>query len=455
MKFQYALLRILFVLLAASSGVFSQSTLIEQLNPLSVETRGIRLYNVSASYGYYSSSYNLGTGFPLLNQANAPISTVQGSASLGWSRSGKDFNVSLAYSPAYVRGFGTSGYHSFNQNLAFSATRKLNSKWSLGTSVEGMEEDFNQLLFAPSLYSGILGTPGTLQDILSPTAGVVAGASGVPGIATGIPTVSPLQTAFLYGGREFNIGASIALAYAPSGRSTYSVFLVGDRTQFMKSGSSESQSTGLTTVLPQMTSASANVSWSYSLNPRTTVSVNGSSTRTVSRFADLYSTSFLGSVSRMLTPRWFVAGSAGTGFINPVRGLSSNATGLQKVYGGSLGYRTDSQTLVGSYLRSVADTFGIGASGSDSVSAAWNWKRPGSTFSLTGSFGYSRPVGSQFSDFHTWIGQAGVSKIIDKHFVTTVAYSYSQYPLLTALQNPTASQNGVLLAVSWSPLARR
>ncbi len=73
---------------------------------------------------------------------SASASMLQGSATFGWSKTGERSTFSVIYSPSYLQEFHLSNYHSFNQALSLAATRKLNSKLTLGHFFSGPRGGF-------------------------------------------------------------------------------------------------------------------------------------------------------------------------------------------------------------------------------------------------------------------------------------------------------------------------
>ncbi len=437
--------------------ILGQTSVFDQVNPLNPNATGLRLYGVSVSSSYFSQYYpglfGGQAGYPLAVTSGSS-SMLQASASFGWSKLTDKSNFSVTYSPSYVRGLQATNYHSINQSLGLSASRRLTSRWGLAASFQGLFTDFTQLLFAPTLYGNLTGTGSSFDEFAS---GILTGQSANPGLAQllgAAPANGSPSTAFLYGGRELSASASVSLLYTQSTRSSFHFSVQGMRTQFLNAGSS-GMNIGPATLIPSTTMGSATMGWSYSLNPRTTASVNVSSSRSVSIFEDGYATQATASIGRTLSTRWFVQAMAGAGYFMPSREKFATPNNGEPVFGFTVGYKFKAQTLLGSYTRTVSDSYGLGASATDSSNGAWTWNRPGSTIMLSGGFGYSRLTGPSFPNTTSWTANANFTKKLTPQLNISASYSYAQYPERVSLQAPNLALSGVMVGLSWSPSTRR
>lgn len=456
MQIQRAALGVLLLGFFQSSG-FGQSSVMGQLNPLDPNTPGLRLTDVSISYSYFSQYYPgaFGSlpGLPVSGSGGAG-SVIQGSASFGWSKLTEKSTVSISYTPSYARGFEFSSYHSLNQSLGVMASRKLTSKLTLMTSFQGLVTDFSQLLFAPTSYDNLAGTSATFDEFAS---GILTGQStnlGLSQLLALAPVNGSPQTAFLYGGREMSAAASVSLLYSWSSRSSFDLSVEAMRTQFLSTGSA-GNSLGPASLIPETTLGSANLGWSYSLTPRTTLGVNVSSNRVVSKLEDAYSSQISGSIGRTLTTHWFAQAMFGVGYINPVRQTFAVPPGTEPEFSASIGYKFKAQTLLGSYSRMVSDSYGLNAYATQGSSGAWTWSRPGSSISLGAGFGYSHLSGSTLSNTTSWTGHAGFTKRLQSQLSMNATYSYAHYPERVTLGAPNLALSGVMVGLSWSPSVRR
>jgi hypothetical protein len=438
-----------------SSG-FGQAGLLGQLDPFSANSSGLHITNVTISSSYFLETVPGASslGLPATTPDSFSSSMLQGSAAFGWSKATPKSSFSVNYAPSYLRTFHSSDYRSFNQSLGILATRKLGSKLSLSTSFQGILSDFDALLFAPTLYGGLSSVPSTLQELLS---AMMLGQSANPALEellAAAPVNGSPATAFLYGGRELSAAASISLTYAQSARSSFSFSVDGARTQFLNAAAN-----GITiqpsSVIPETTTGNAILGWSYSLSPRTTVSIDASANRVFSRFEDEYVTELRGSLGRTLTPHWFVQGIFGTSYVMPLEQRLAGSAGSEPLYGGSIGYKFKAQTLAASYTRTAYDPYGLGAYSDDMSVGGWSWNRPGSSMSLSSSFVYTRMAEPAFPHVTSWSAQASFNRKIQAQLVMSATYSYVQYPERVFVLAPNVALSGVMVALSWSPSFRQ
>jgi hypothetical protein len=429
-----------------------QSADFETFNPLSSKTGGVHLLGVSVSTSYFSNAYGVGlTG--LLPTADSNVVIAQGSLLLGWSRQRQKSNINITYSPSYVHGIQLS-YSSFNQAFSFAAAKTLNGKWSIDSSVQVLLSDFTQLLFSPTRYGSLSAEPSTFDDL---SAAMLTGRSdntSLQQLVGAASAISSPETAAVYGNRLLSAAAVVSASYAQSTRSTYHVSALASRAQYYTGGSSAPEvRPGY--LIPKTTTVEALLGWSYSLTPRTNLSLDGSSTRTVSQYQDGYLSQANVSLGRTMSRRWFVQGMVGVGYITPTRQTISTPRGAQEQYGGSIGYKLDAHTLLASYQRTAYDIYGFGASAMETSTGAWTWKRPGRTVSVSGSFGYIRLLGSPFPNQGSWTAHVVAVKALNAHLAVSGGYSYVQYPQTVLVSAPNLTQHGVIVTLSWSPSERQ
>jgi hypothetical protein len=434
----------------SSCVLYGQVSVLQNFNPLSSKTGGLRLYGASVSSSYSSGAYGSGIIGVLPGATDASFSTLQGSASFGWSRQGQKSAVSLGYSPSYVRGLRSFNYDSLNHSLAFSANRLLSSKWTVGSSVTGILTDFSQLLFSPTKYASVTATQSTFDELV---AAMLTGRSSnvtLTQVVGAAPVVGSPEAAFPYGNRILSASASFSLSYAGSSRSSITMSLGVNRTQAIDAAES-APAIDPTRSLARTSNGNASLNWSYSLTPRTTLGANLSSSRTFSSFQDSYNTQSSISIGRTISRRWFAQGMAGAGFITPIRSAFSPSRNVQPVFGGGVGFKVYAQSFLVSYSRSTSDVYGLGANSTESSGAGWTWQRPGRSVSVNGGFGYQRLISPAFSNQGSWTGNAGVAKSFAASVSLSAAFSYSQYPGSVFSQAVGRSQTGVIVTLGWSP----
>jgi hypothetical protein len=426
------------------------------LTPLLLNPSGFHIANLSVASSYFHETF---PAIPVAGStAGSPgslsASTLSASATVGWAKVIEDCNVSVIYSPSYVREYQVSNSHSINQSLGISIFRKLNRKLTVAGSFQGFISDFSQLLFSPTAYSLLTASPATLEELLATT---LTGQSGNPLLAQLLSAAqlsgSP-QTAFIYGGRALSGAASVSLSYAQSTRSSFNFSMYAVRTQFTNVGG-KGENVGPTTLIPRTTAAAGSLGWSYALTPRTTISVQASSNRSLSRWAEGYSTQVSGAISRTLTPHWFVTGGGGVAYSIPLHETFKTPTRPVPEFTGSVGYKFGAQTLLASYSQSIYDVYGLGASNTDSGSGGWTWSRPGSSMGFSGSAGYIRVTAPASPSITSWTARAGFTKALPARLSMAASYSYARYPEALLGQAGNFALDGLMVGLNWAPSQRR
>lgn len=438
--------------LACAAILRAQSFEMETFHPLSSTESGIHLYGASVSGSYFSNPYG---AFPtgVFGSGNADLSTLQTSATVGWSRQSQTAIMSLTYSPMFVHTLSGPTYQSLNHWFAFSGKKTIGAKWTAAGSAQGVISDFSQLLFATTPYASASKVESTFDDL---AAAVLTGRSDNAALAalfTSAPLTTSPEAAVLYGSRILTASAGASVSYASSSRSTYQASLQIIRAQYFSPGSNDSNSPS--NVVPATTSGVGSVAWSYSLTPRTVLSLSASSTRTISKYQDAYGTQAMVTIGHSISRRWFVRGGFGAGFIAPLRAAGTISQGVQAPWQAGIGFKGYAHTILGSYERPVADMYGLGANATDVSSLAWAWQRPGRSISASSTFGYLRLIGPTFSGEGSWTAHASIKKAFGPHWGMTIGYTYLHSPNILIASASTASQSGVMATLYWSPVSRR
>jgi hypothetical protein len=244
-----------------------------------------------------------------------------------------------------------------------------------------------------------------------------------------------------------NTAAQASLSYSYSPRLSVMVNGGASRSQHV------SQDTGPAGngLLSNTTAENLAVGLSYSLSPRTQIGATVTGSRSESLIQDNFTTTSIGSLGRKLGTRWFVQVQGGVGMMNSLRdfGLVRSTARPRPVTSGSLGYKTFSHTLLGSYDRTVSDAYGLGATTSSSASGSWLWQRPGSDWSLSASGGWQRLEGTLEGTATGWRTTAGIGRSLG-HVVLLMEYAYLKYSGIQR-QTPFLSQSAVRVSMRWRP----
>lgn len=445
---------------ATPAILLGQSTAATDFHPGSTTEKGVHLSGVSVYSGYYSSGspsgFEVTTDSPFLQGPSAMAGVA---ATIGGSFVGEKSTFTWTYSPSYFNLFyanrETSNNGSFSHRVGGNWTRKLgnSNKWTLTGSVTGLIINLEQLYANPGVFSSVASMPTTFDALAS---GMLTGKftdAQLASVLTGAPLQATPEQAYLYGNRMFNAAANVSIAWAPSGRTTVSLGMSGNRAQPLDGFGTLGGTMGSagSAFLNQTTNAGAEILWSYSLSPRTQISVGASSTRTYSRLQQGYATSGNFSVGRTVSRRWFLQGRGGAGKLTNEVQMYQSSKAVQYLYGGSVGWKTYTHTFLLSYDRSLGDVYGLGSNTTSAATAAWAWRRPGSNWSISANGSYQKLNNMTFQNTRSWRVGAGVGRALAPHLFMSAQYIYLQVPIGLNVVGFNSSQNGVVISMSWSP----
>ena len=421
-------------------------------NPLSGSRDGIHVYGVSVFAGYFSGGtpFGIPTDGSSLSTNSPEVGGV--SASLGWSRSREESSIAVNYSPSFYASSDHTQLNLLNSAFSLNFHRKL-GKWSIDSGVNLLVSSLEQTYFAANAFGVAASLPTTFDGLSSAMLSGTFTDSQLAAALTGASArVSPEQT-YLYGQRFGSVSARFGVSYHPTGRSSFHASVMATRVQHLNSGQTGDSSPS---VIPQTTLGSVSLAWSYSLSPRTSIGLDASSSRIFSRLQDSYSSTGGFSIGRTMSEHWFVQGRVGGGtttYLHQTVAMPGNATpGTQYTAGGSIGYKLRSHTLIASFDRSLADSYGLGSTATESAMAGWVWKAPGSMWSLSANFGYQRLLGGILLDSDSWRASGGIARALNRHVFMSVQYAYFTAPAnLATLAGITGAESAITVGLTWSP----
>ena len=448
--------RVAWVVLAAPAAIWGQTTAASFLNPLSPEG-GIHLTGVSVYSGYFSSGgvggFEMAVQNPFLTGPSAMIGVA---ASFGGSKSTEKSTFTWGYSPSYFNSFyGNNQFSnngSMNHSGSLSWSRKFGSKWSLSVSLNGLLANLQQLYFNPSVLSSVASMPTTFDDLAAAMLARKYTDVQLASLLTGAPLQASVQQGYLYGDRMLGAGASVGLSWAPSERTSISATVTGSRYQHLNGNTDSTSGSAADYFVPQMTTAGIGISWSYSLSPRTQISASANSTRTFSSLQRGYTSNANVGFGRTMSRRWFMQLTAGAGRFNYSEQTYKAPSSVQYLYAASLGFKTNTQTFLASYSRSLGDAYGLGSGSTSSAIGTWNWRIPGRTWTMMASGGFQQLDNPIFQNTRSWQAGAGFARSLGPHFGISAQYVYFERPLSLNTAGVENSQNGVTVALNWSPL---
>jgi hypothetical protein len=444
------------LLMAATTPavIHAQTTFANFLNPLNASSPGVHFYGVSVFSSYYTGG---GAPYGLPVTIAAPLGgsptydVVTGAtASFGWNKSGEKWHASASYTPSYVRSVYRSDNNVFGHSFSADIGRrlKLTRKWSMGLSATATLSEFPQFFFTPGSLDFAASLPSTFDAF---SAAVLNGVYTNPQLAsllTSTPAPASPEQTFLYGNRVLNTSAGAGFTYTISQRSSLQIGISATRWQslrhFVPVNGDASR-----LYIPRSIDGSVNLSWSYSLTPRTSLTASVVSGRTFSRVQDGYSTSAQFSIGRIMSRHWFAQGGVGAGMLLFNRHSFLLPRTVQYIGNGAIGFKTYAHTLFVSYNRSLGDAYGAGSGATSSLNATWGWRRPASNWSFFSTAGWQRLENRSLNNATSWLAAAGLARSLGAQMRMSAQYSYFRFPF--AIVTSSGLQEGVSVALSWSP----
>jgi hypothetical protein len=428
---------------------FGQSV-VDQASFRSMSLGGIHLYGVSVFSGYSTSAYPVGLG-------NTPLGAGQlggdtsfgGSASLGWQYHRQRWNFSMMYSGTYGGMVRYSDANAFSQNLSLSASRMLSPKWTLTFSGVSSDNTTVEFLYQPSSIGVVSQVPATMDDLAAAFSLGQFSGSQIASTLTGAPLLESPARSLLLGDRILSYSGQMGLNYAHSSRLSFHLasFAAGGQHRLNSSSVPEPNY-----LIPRTLGINAGMGMAYMLSPRTQVGLDVSGNRIDNRFQAGYVTNANASLGRKMGTHWFLTVHAG-GSINQVTSAYGNPKTKQIIGGGSIGFRTYQHTLVGSYERASADNYGLAVGSTTTLTAAWNWRRPGSRWNVFTSFGQQQVRDTGFASFSGWQASGGIAQSLNSQMRMTAQYVYlsNSGEYLGYVSN--LAVHSVRVSLSWAPQA--
>ena len=409
---------------------------------------GLQIRNLSAYAAYYSKSLpNSGGLQPGAADLLSDIG-VGGSAQIGWNKITERSAASLLYTSSYTGRVRYSSWNAWNHTMAFNIGRNLAPRWRISTSLNGDLSTQESFLFAPSVLSNVTSVPANFDDL---SAALLSSKFTSPQLASAFTSAPAAQSPIrmlLYGSRVFSAGAQASLSYSWSPRLTVTFGGGGGRTQNVLDHGAAQNSY----LLPDTTLGNGSFGISYSVSPLTQLS-GGVTTSLIS--SSLYKTQITTStvtLGRTFARRWLAQIHGGVGVTNYLRQQANTSiqTGPRPAFGGSLGYKTLSHTFVGSYDRTVSDSYGLGSSTSSGSSASWRWGRPQSGWWLESALSWEQLRGTA-QDISGWRASAGLGRAFGNHLVMLTQYTYLDYSGAFQGVANKLSQSAVRVSIVWTP----
>ncbi len=414
----------------AIAGLFVSSgwsqELLDEVNFRASELGGLHLVGLSVFGGYSTSAYpqagiNLSAAPGLGNLGGDE--SYGATASLGWQWNRAKTNVSVLYSGTYAGMVRYSDLSAYNQSLSISAVRMLTPKWTFSLTASGSDNSLAQYLFQPSAVSVLTQIPSTFDDLAAAVAIGQFSDTQVASMLTGAPVMQLPGRSILAGDRILSYSAQASLSYALSSRLHLHFGAFSAAGQNRLGGQQDSTLPG-NYVLPRSIGVNGGIGFSYSLSPRTDVGAEVEGNRTVNRYQSAYITSVMASFGRKMGRHWFLRAQGGGSDTDYTQQSIGTPKTRQIVGGGSLGFQTQTHTLLASYNRTASDTFGFAVGTVTSASGAWNWRRMGSKWGLSASFSQQQTRNAGFASLSGWQASGGITNSLSPHTTLSAQYVY-------------------------------
>ncbi len=414
---------------------------------------GIHLNGVSIFSGYTTSAYPL-SGLTL--QGAAPINQLGWdvpygvSASVGWQRNRETrTSFSLRYTATYGGSVQHSNLNALNQSLSFSGSRMFGEKWTFNISATGQYLTLEEYLYQPTSLSVTSQTPATFDNL--------AAASGIGQFSdtqsasalTSAPALESPARSLLLGERILSYTGQMSVNYNLSEKLhlRFASIAAGGQNR-----TSDTYAASLPNyVMPLSIGFNGGLGLSYAISSRTQLSLNVDGNRLSNHYQGAYTTTASASFGRKMGMNWFLRLMGG----GSLTGVTAQSYGTpatkQAVFGGSVGYQTRGHTLLASINRSSYDNYGFAVGTNTMTSGAWNWRRPGSRWSLRASFGQQQIRNTGFASLSGWQASTGLSARLADHLNLTGQYVHANSTGSFLGNSTQLALNSIRLTLSWSP----
>lgn len=391
---------------------------------------GLQLNDVTMFIGGLDYQVPVGTNGVV---ASTPLRDYTGgiTADVGWYVPGERNQFFVTYGGTYNANVQYSSLNAYNQQAALSWRSKLGRRLIL--TINGTAQSATVAGFFFEGANPVASAPTPLAN--DPLAGAVAGQLAP------VLTSSPL-TLVLYGNRYRAASGGVSLAYLQSPRLQWTFSAQEARAL---PTTAQTSVTGLQIAGVSNTEGMAGLS--YSVSPRTTVSIDASYLQMDTRSYPLRTEMAIAGIRRILTQRLFVHAEGGSGSVTQ---YGENRLAYHAVAG-------ITTTTVGGHTFSLDgryddfDLIGLGAAHTSAANLGWYRNRPGSgwTFGLSG--GYQRLQGDGVQLLQGWFGGASLTRQLSTHtkIALQAAYATNSGHAQEGFANLT--ETNVRLAFIWSP----
>ena len=434
-----------------TAGIVPAQSLMDQVDFRSASVGGFRLNGVSIYSGYSTSALPLGLAqtAPAGTQELGGSTIYGASASFGWQHHRQATNFSVMYSLSYAGMTHYSDLNALSQSLSMTASRQLTPKWTFTLTGSAQDSTLAEFMQQPSALSVLTQLPATFDDLAAAFSIGQFSNAQMASMLTGASVLESPVRSLLLGNRVLSYSANVGLNYAPSSRLRFHFASFSAGGQNRIGGQSGVQQ--VNSVLPRSIGMNAGMGLSYALSPRTQVGLEVAENRVINRYQSAYSTNGTVSVGRRMGMRWFLGIHGGGSVIQITEHSYGTPASRQVIGGGSIGFRTYAQTFAASYDRTSSDTYGFALGTNITATGSWNWRRPGSRWTIFASGGQQQMRGTGYANISGWQASGGVSGRLNAHSSLSAQYVYfnSQGDYVGNLSSMIA--HSVRLTLSWNP----
>jgi hypothetical protein len=432
-------------------GIGDAQSLSDQVNFRSASVGGFRLYGVSIYSGYSTSALPLGLGqiAPAGLQELGGSANYGASASFGWQLRRQRTNFSLLYSLTYAGMTRYSDLNGLSHSLSVTASRQLSPKWTFTLTGAAQDSTLAEFLYQPSALGVLTQLPATFDDLAAAFSIGQFSNAQMASMLTGASMLESPARGLLLGNRVLSYSANVGLNYARSSRLSFHFATFSAGGQNLRGGQSGIPQENL--ILPRSLGMNAGMGLSYSLSPRTQVGLNVEESRVINRYQNAYTTNGTASLGRKMGMRWFLGIHGGGSVTQTIQSTYGTPVSRQVIGGGSIGFRTYTQTFMASYDRSSSDTYGFAVGTNTTATGSWNWRRPGSRWTIFAGGGQNQIRNAGFASISGWEASGGISGTLNPHTSISAQYVYfnAQGNYAGNLDNMIA--HSVRLSLSWNP----
>lgn len=420
-------------------------------NPAPLPRASFEISQISMFGDYYSSG--LPNAAFQAGAAKLPWDTGGGgSVQFLWRKFTERTTFFLSYTPSYLADWRYTSLDALNHSFTLNVSRKITPLLTLGFSAAADLSSYAESLFLPTAASNIAAAPADFQNL---AAGLLSGnfannpLLGV--LLTNAPLVQSPANSLVYGEKVLTASAKTSLSYAISPLLSIDITASGTRTQNISASQPGGGANAY--LVPTAMSESAGLTLSYSASPVTQIGASLTESHSSSALFDGYTSIAQATFGRTIGQAWILQAHGGfsvTDSLGRVRApaqVTPAPTG-----GGSLAYKAGAHTLLGSFDRATAETYGLGASTTSAANATWHWRPPSNAWWLEAGISWQQFSGGALSTISGWRSSFSWNRMAGTHTVLQTQYVYANYSSGPPASRYRSSQNAVRVTVTWMPI---